>query len=147
MLTVVLNLIWLVLAGLWLAVTYALSGLALMITIIGIPFGIQAFKLAGFALWPFGRAVVPTPGSSPVLSGVGNLLWVVLIGWWLALLHVVIGVLLCITLIGVPLGMAVFRMTGLALWPFGRTVVDLSAIGTMPPGSYQVNPRPPSLPG
>ena len=65
-LTVVLNLIWLVLAGLWLAVTYALSGLALMITIIGIPFGIQAFKLAGFALWPVGRAVVPTPGSSPV---------------------------------------------------------------------------------
>lgn len=141
--SVVLNLIWLFLAGFWLAFTYVGIGLVLFLTIIGIPFGVQAFKLAVFAVWPFGRVVVPAPGSSGVVSGLGNLVWVVLVGWWLALIHIVLGVVLCITIIGIPLGLALFKMTGLALWPFGRTIVDLASLNHIPPGSYTVATRPP----
>ena len=144
MLTIVFNLIWLFFAGFWLALTYVGIGLALFITIIGIPFGIQAFKLAVFAVWPFGRVVVPTDGSSSVVSGLGNLIWVVLVGWWLALLHVLLGLLLCITIIGIPFGLALFKMTGLALWPFGRTIVDAASLLQIPPGSYTVATPPPA---
>ncbi len=146
MLHVILNLLWLILAGFPLAMTYAGIGLVLCITIIGIPFGIQAFKLAVFAVWPFGRVVVPAPGSSPVVSGLANLVWVVLVGWWLALLHVVFGLLLCLTIIGIPLGLALFKMTGLALWPFGRTIVDQATLHQVPPGSYVVSTGPPASP-
>lgn len=138
MLNVIFNLIWLFFAGFWLAFTYVGIGLVLFITIIGIPFGIQAFKLAVFAVWPFGRVVVPADGSPSVVSGLGNLIWVVLVGWWLALLHVLLGLLLCITIIGIPFGLALFKMTGLALWPFGRTIVDAASLQQLPPGSYTV---------
>jgi Inner membrane component domain len=87
----VLNIIWLVLAGLWLAIAYVIAGLLLCITIIGIPFGGQSFKLAGYALWPFGRVLVPTPTRHQGLSVLGNILWFILAGWWLALAHLVTG--------------------------------------------------------
>lgn len=138
MFRIILNVIWLVFAGVELALGYVIGGVVMMITIIGIPFGIQAFKLAGFALWPFGRAVVPAPESSGVLSAIGNVLWVVLVGWWLALAHVVFGVALCLTIIGIPMGIASFKMTGMALWPFGRTIVDRATIQQVPEGSYTV---------
>ncbi|HEY7822594.1 MAG TPA: YccF domain-containing protein [Acidimicrobiia bacterium] len=143
MFRVLLNLIWLVLAGMELAIGYAIGGLVMMLTIVGIPFGIQAFKLAGFTLWPFGRAVVPDEGSG-FFSGVGNVLWLILVGWWLAAAHLVFGVLLCLTLIGIPMGIASFRMAGLALWPMGRRIVDLSSVGSLPEEAHTVGRRPPS---
>lgn len=138
MFRVILNLIWLVFAGIELAVGYALGGVFMMITIVGIPFGIQAFKLAGFALWPFGRAAIPTADRSAVLSGIGNVLWVILVGWWLALAHIIFGIILCLTIIGIPMGIASFKMTGLALWPFGRTIVDRSSLEHLPEGTLTV---------
>ncbi len=119
-----LNLLWLVLAGWWLALAYVVAGVINIVLIITIPAGIQAFKLAGFALWPFGRAVVPIPGRSPTISAIMNIIWLVTGGFWLALAHVVAGVLLMITIIGIPLGVASMKMAGLALVPFGKTVVD-----------------------
>jgi uncharacterized membrane protein YccF (DUF307 family) len=117
------NVLWFVLAGIWLAIGYALAGLVMCITIIGIPFGIQAFKLAGFALWPFGREVVNRPGGG-CLETVFNVIWLVLFGWEIFLAHLVAGALLCITVIGIPFGIQAFKLSVLALWPFGREIVD-----------------------
>lgn len=137
MMRTLLNVIWLVFAGVELAVGYVVGGTLMMLTIVGIPFGIQAFKLAGFALWPFGRAVVPS--ETGVFTFVGNVIWMLLAGWWLALAHMVVGLLLLVTIIGIPLGVASMRMAGLALWPFGRTIVDRSAYATtLPEGSHAV---------
>ena len=123
------NILWLVLAGFWLAVGYAVAGVILFMTIIGIPFGVQSFKLAGYSLWPFGRVVVTDPDASSALGCVGNILWFVLAGWWLAIAHVVTGLALIVTIIGIPLGVANFKLALLALVPFGKTVVPLDAIG------------------
>ncbi|MBW3593774.1 MAG: YccF domain-containing protein [Actinobacteria bacterium] len=125
----VLNVVWLVLSGIWLALGYVIAAILMAITIIGIPFAAQALKLAGYALWPFGRTLVPSPGRSKSLSVIGNGLWFVLAGWWLALAHLFPGILLCITIIGIPLGVASFKMAGAALVPFGKEVVELSALG------------------
>ncbi len=123
------NLVWLVLAGFWLAIGYVTAGIANCLTIIGIPFGIQAFKLAGFALWPFGRAVVRDPRRDAALSTLGNVIWLVLGGAVLALAHLLLGLLLCLTVIGIPLGLASMKMARLALTPFGRRVVPIAAAG------------------
>ena len=117
------NLLWLILAGIWLAIGYVFAGVLCCITIIGIPFGVQSFKLAGYALWPFGRVVVHRPDSGGV-SVIANIIWLVLGGIWLALGHVIAGLLLCITIIGIPFGIASFKMAGLALVPFGKEIVD-----------------------
>lgn len=140
MFRLILNVIWLVFAGIELAIGFVIGGLVMMITIIGIPFGLQAFKLAGFALWPFGRAVVPAPQASGVLSAIGNVLWVILVGWWLALGHVVFGIVLCLTIIGIPMGIASFKMTSMALWPFGRTIVDRATLDILPSEALTVGP-------
>ena len=134
----VLNVIWLVLAGLWLAVAYAIAGLLLCITIIGIPFGVQAFKLGAYALWPFGRLLVPSPTRLRGLSVVANILWFVLAGWWLALAHHVTGILLCLTIIGIPLGVADFKMAGAALVPFGKEIVRTTDLAQPPSGAITV---------
>lgn len=138
MIKLILNIIWLVFAGIELAVGYIIGGLVMMITIIGIPLGVQAFKLAGFALWPFGRAVVPNPDSSAIGSGLANLLWLILVGWWLAAAHFIFGIMLCLTIIGIPMGLASFKMAGLALTPFGKTIVDRSTLSVLPPESHTV---------
>lgn len=117
------NVLWLVFAGVWLAASYALSGLLMCLTIIGIPFGIQAFKLAGFVLWPFGRRVVPNPTSDGVLEIIFNVIWLVLVGWGIFVTHLVAGAVLCLTIIGIPFGIQSFKLSVLALWPFGRSVV------------------------
>ncbi len=119
----VLNVVWLVLAGFWLALGYLLAAILLAITIIGLPFAKQSLKLSRYALWPFGRALVQSPTRYRKLSTVGNVLWFVLAGWWLALTHVVTGIALCVTIIGIPLGIADFKMAGAALVPFGRQIV------------------------
>jgi uncharacterized membrane protein YccF (DUF307 family) len=117
------NILWLVLAGIWLAIGYTVAGLLMCITIIGIPFGIQAFKLAGFVLWPFGRTVVAKPEALGVLDIIFNVLWLFLVGWELFLVSIAAGILLCITIIGIPFGIQAFKLSLLALWPFGRIVV------------------------
>jgi uncharacterized membrane protein YccF (DUF307 family) len=122
------NILWLVLAGFWLAVGYAIAGILLCITVIGIPFGVQSFKLAGYSLWPFGRVVVTDPDASAALGFIGNVLWLILAGWWLAIAHIVTGILLLLTIIGIPLGVANFKLALLALVPFGKTVVPIDHV-------------------
>lgn len=117
------NVLWLLLAGIWLACGYCLGGLLLCATIIGIPFGVQAFKLAAFSLWPFGRDAVPAAGSGGFFEVLFNLLWLVLFGWGLFVAHVIAGLLLCVTIIGIPFGVQAFKLSVLSLLPFGRTIV------------------------
>jgi uncharacterized membrane protein YccF (DUF307 family) len=119
---IVLNIIWLVLSGLWLAIGYALAGVVMCVLIITIPFGIQAFKLAGYSLWPFGRTVVKRADAGGA-SLIGNILWLVLAGWWLALVHIAAAFLLAITIIGLPLAIANLKLVPVALLPFGREIV------------------------
>jgi uncharacterized membrane protein YccF (DUF307 family) len=118
------NVLWFVLAGLWLAIGYLFAALLMFILIITIPFALQAVKLAVFALWPFGRTVVKRPDAGAP-SLIGNVLWLVLAGWWLALGHLITGILLCITIIGIPLGLGNFKLIPISLWPFGREIVPI----------------------
>ncbi len=120
------NIIWFLLSGLWMAIAWAFWGLLCCITIIGIPFGIQCFKLAGFMLWPFGRTVVKDPNASS-LGILGNILWFIP-GLILAISHFISGVALCITIIGIPFGIQNFKFMPLALFPFGKTVVDQHSV-------------------
>jgi uncharacterized membrane protein YccF (DUF307 family) len=120
----ILNLIWLILCGWWMALLYMVAGIVMCILIITIPFGLQAFKLAGFMLWPFGRTVVRRPEAGAA-SVFGNVLWIVLVGWELALGHLVSAVLLAITIIGIPLALANLKLVPISLAPFGRTVVPV----------------------
>jgi uncharacterized membrane protein YccF (DUF307 family) len=133
-----LNIIWLVLAGVWLALGYLFAAVLMAITIIGIPFAVQAVKLAGFALWPFGRTLIPAANRLKGLSVIANVLWFILAGWWLALAHLFAGILLCLTIIGIPLGVASFKMAGAALVPFGKEIVRLSELGSPPAGAVVV---------
>ncbi len=119
------NILWLVLGGFWLAVAYVMAGLVNVVLIITIPFGVQSFKLAGYALWPFGRVVVDRPDRSVGLSTLGNVIWLIFGGLWLALAHVFVGLVMMITVVGFPLGVASFKMAGLAIAPFGRQIVSL----------------------
>ncbi len=123
----ILNVIWLVLCGFWMAVGYLLAALVMFILIITIPFALQAVKLASFAFWPFGRTLVKRPDAGAP-SAIGNVIWLILAGWWLALGHLVTGVLLCITIIGIPLGIANFKLIPVALWPFGREIVPIDEV-------------------
>ncbi len=118
------NVLWLLLAGLWLAIGYVVAGILNCLTIIGIPFGIASFRLANYTLWPFGRTVVARPTAGG-LSFLGNVLWFFLGGVWMALAHLIVGLLLCVTIIGIPFGLACFRMAALALAPLGKRIVPV----------------------
>ncbi|GAA1669822.1 YccF domain-containing protein [Streptomyces yatensis] len=117
-----LNLIWLLIAGLWMAILYVFAGVLLFLTIIGIPFALASWRIAGFALWPFGRTAVPRRDAGAA-SCVGNVLWLVLAGWWLALGHLLTGIALCLTIIGIPLGLANFKLIPISLAPLGHEIV------------------------
>jgi uncharacterized membrane protein YccF (DUF307 family) len=121
---ILLNLIWLVFGGLVLAFAYAVVALVMFVLIITIPFGIASARIALFCLWPFGRTIVRRPDAGAG-SLIGNVVWVVLAGWWLALGHVITGVLMCLTIIGIPLGLANFKLIPVSLTPFGRDIVDI----------------------
>lgn len=121
------NILWLILGGLAMAIGYALAGLVMFVLIITIPFGLQAFKLAGFALWPFGRVMVDTPEAGGVARTVGNIIWVLLAGIWLALAHLFWALTLAITIIGIPFAVANVKLAGAVLVPFGRTVMSKEA--------------------
>ena len=123
----ILNLLWLVLAGLWMFLAYTLVGVLWCITIIGIPFGIASFRIGLFALWPFGRTVVKKPGAGAP-SGIGNVIWFILSGVWLAIGHAVTGALLCITVIGIPLGLANFKLIPVSLFPLGKDIVSTKSL-------------------
>ncbi len=116
------NILWLLLGGLIMAILWFLAGVLVCITIIGIPFGIQCFKFAGFVLWPFGRQVdVGHFGFGGLL---GNIIWIILLGWELCILHLIIGLVLCITIIGIPFGIQHFKMAMLAIVPFGARIIS-----------------------
>jgi uncharacterized membrane protein YccF (DUF307 family) len=119
-----LNVIWFVLAGVWLAIGYAFAALIMFILIITIPFGVAALRIGVFALWPFGKTVVRR-GDAGAGSAIGNVIWFLLAGWWLIIGHLVTGVLLCLTIIGIPLGLANFKLIPVTLRPFGRDIVSI----------------------
>jgi uncharacterized membrane protein YccF (DUF307 family) len=121
---VILNVIWLVFEGLWMAIAYALAGLVAFVLIITIPFGIAAFRIAGYVLWPFGRTIDRRP-SAGLASLIGNIIWIILFGWWLAVGHLVSGILLCLTIIGIPLGLASFKIIPITLLPLGVRIVPV----------------------
>lgn len=123
MLRLILNVIWLVLSGFWLALAYAFFGVLLCITIVGFPFGYQLFKMAGYALWPFGRTVVKRSADGPTLSTVGNILWLPG-GLIIAIVHVVSAIASAITIIGIPFAIANLKMAWIAFTPFGRVIMD-----------------------
>ncbi|WP_236797037.1 YccF domain-containing protein [Amycolatopsis sp. GM8] len=118
----ILNIIWLVLCGFWMAVGYIVAGIVCCVLIVTIPFGIASFRIANYAFWPFGRTVVDRrdAGAGSLL---GNIIWIVFAGWWLALGHIVTGALLCLTIIGIPLGIANFKLVPISLVPLGREIV------------------------
>ncbi|MDV7133563.1 YccF domain-containing protein [Williamsia muralis] len=130
----ILNVIWLVLCGFWMALGYVAAGIICCILIITIPFGIASFRIAAYALWPFGRTVVRKP-TAGVGSAIGNVIWLIFAGIWLAIGHVVTGIALCLTIIGIPLGIASFKMVPVSLLPLGAEIVDSDEVGviTAPP--------------
>ncbi|AXY50799.1 YccF domain-containing protein [Rhodococcus ruber] len=121
---ILLNIIWLVFGGLWLALGYFVAGLICFVLIITIPFGIAAFRIGVYALWPFGKTVVdkPTAGAG---SLIGNVIWVVVAGIWLALGHVVTAIAMAITIIGIPLALANLKMVPISLMPLGKDIVPV----------------------
>jgi len=121
----ILNLIWLILCGWWMAILYVIAGIIcfiLFFLIITIPFGIAAFRIASYVIWPFGRSIVMRREAG-IGSLIGNIIWIILIGWWLALGHLTSGIALCLTIIGIPLGLADFKMIPISLIPLGVRIV------------------------
>lgn len=126
----ILNVIWLVFCGVWMAIAYAAAGLVAFVLIITIPFGIAAFRIAGYVLWPFGRSI-EVRRDAGLGSVIGNIIWIVLFGWWLALGHLTTGIALCLTIIGIPLGLANFKIIPISLVPLG---VEIVPSGQLYPG-------------
>ena len=118
-----LNVIWLVFGGVWLALGYVVAGVVCCILIITIPFGIASFRIAGYALWPFGSTVVSKP-TAGVGTAVGNVIWFIVAGVWLAIGHLVTALAQAITIIGIPLAIANLKMIPLSLAPLGKDIVD-----------------------
>ena len=119
----VLNVIWLLLCGIWMAIGYVVAGIICCLLIITTPFGIASFRIANYALWPFGRTLVDRPHTG-ALSAIGNVVWIIFAGWWLALGHIVTGIALMITIIGIPLALANFKLIPVSLLPLGREIVS-----------------------
>lgn len=122
-----LNIIWVIFSGFWLFLGWMLAGVVMCILIITIPFGLQAFKIGLFSLWPFGRTVVKKE-TAGAWSVVGNVIWLILAGWWLAIGYIVTAAALAITIIGIPLAIGNIKLVPVALWPFGREIVETDEI-------------------
>lgn len=135
-----LNVVWLLFAGFWLALAYALAALLSVVFVVTIPFALPALRLAGYALWPFGRVVVTKP-SAGTGSAVVNVVWFLVAGWWLALAHVLSAAALAATIIGIPLALADLKMALLAVAPYGRQVVDRRSIPPSAEIAHAVVPR------
>jgi uncharacterized membrane protein YccF (DUF307 family) len=136
-LSLVLNLLWMFFGGIWMAVAWLIAAAIMAITIIGLPWARAAFNIASYTLLPFGRKAVSRSdylgeeniGTGP-LGFLGNLIWLILAGWWLALGHLVTAILLAVMIIGIPFAWAHLKLAGLALWPIGKMIVDA---GDVPP--------------
>ena len=126
MLRTLLNVIWLVLCGIWMALGYALAGVICCLLVVTIPFGLASFRIANFALWPFGRTLVPRPRAGAP-STVGNVIWFLVAGWWLALGHVITAISLAVTIIGIPLALANLKLIPVSLVPLGKEIVPVDA--------------------
>ena len=132
-----LNLLWILFGGLAMALGWAIAGVVMAITIIGIPWARAAISIAKYALLPFGSKAVSRAehtgqedvGTGP-LGTIGNIIWLILAGWWLALGHLIFAVILFITIIGIPFGWAHLKLAGLALWPIGKMIVPADAMPT-----------------
>lgn len=135
MLRTLLNVIWLVLCGIWMALGYVLAGVICCLLVVTIPFGLASFRIANFALWPFGRTLVPRPRAGAP-SIVGNVIWFLVAGWWLALGHVITAISLAVTIIGIPLALANLKLIPVSLVPLGKEIVPVEA-GPVP-GGYRV---------
>ncbi|MFE0590142.1 YccF domain-containing protein [Micromonospora echinospora] len=124
MIRFLLNLLWLVFgSGIVLGIGYGIAALVCFALVVTIPFGVASLRLAAYSLWPFGRTLVDKPDAG-LPSGFANVVWLLVAGWWLALAHVVAGVAQCVTIVGIPFGLANFKLVPAALWPLGRQVVD-----------------------
>ena len=123
--SLLLNVLWIVFGGLWMAAGWLIAALIMVITIIGIPWARAALTIAAYTLLPFGHRVVdrPTGIASGPLGFLGNLIWLILAGWWLALGHLITALGLAITIIGLPFAWAHLKLAGLALWPIGKDIV------------------------
>lgn len=121
-----LNIIWLVFGGLWLALGYVLAGFVCCILVVTIPWGIASFRIAGYALWPFGRTVVDKPGGAGVATTLGNVIWLLVAGIWIAIAHVTSAIAMAITIIGIPLAIANLKLIPVSLMPLGRQIVPTS---------------------
>ena len=122
--SILMNILWLLLGGICIAVEYVVASLGMMVTIIGIPFGLQTLKLSLLALCPFGKEIQATPQAGGCLSVIMNILWILIGGIWISLSHLVFGIVLCITVIGIPFGLQHFKLAKLALTPFGKTIIE-----------------------
>ena len=127
----VLNVIWLLLGGVWLAIGYALAGVIACLLIVTIPVGIASFRMARYVLWPFGSAVVPKPGAGAA-SAVMNVVWLVTCGWWLALGHIITALAQSLTIVGVAVAVVNLKLLPVTLMPFGKQIVDADRL---PPGT------------
>ena len=114
----ILNIIWLLFCGIWMAIAYFFAGLVCFILIITIPFGIASWRIANYVLWPFGRTI-DRRETAGVASLIGNIIWIILFGWWLAIGHLVFGIAMCLTIIGIPLGLASFKIIPISIMPLG----------------------------
>jgi len=130
-LSFLLNLLWIVFGGLWMALGWVVAAVIMAITIIGLPWARAAFNIASYTLLPFGRKAVSRAehlGTHDIGTGpiglLGNIVWLVLAGWWLALGHLLTAILLAVTIIGIPFAWAHFKLAGIALWPIGKMIVD-----------------------
>ena len=135
----VLNVIWLIFGGLWLALGYLVAALICFVLIITIPFGFASLRIASYALWPFGRTIVAKPGARPGAL-VGNIIWIVLFGWWLALGHLISAVAMAVTIIGIPLAIADLKLIPVSLLPLGKEIVPTDQARQVPP-PYNVGSR------
>lgn len=117
-----LNIIWLVFAGFWLAVGYVVAGIVCCVLVVTIPFGIASFRIAGYVLWPFGRTVVDKP-SAGAWSAIGNVVWLVVAGLWLAVGHILTAIPLFVSVIGIPMGVANLKLVPVSLMPLGKMIV------------------------
>ena len=118
------NILWLLFGGIFIALEYLVSSMILIVSIIGIPFGIQTLKLAALALWPFGKEIRYTEQAPGCLATVMNVIWLLIGGIWICLTHVIFGLLFGITIIGIPFARQHFKLAGLALAPFGKEIIN-----------------------
>jgi uncharacterized membrane protein YccF (DUF307 family) len=127
------NILWFILAGVWLAIGYVIAGILAFVLIVTIPFGIASFRLAAFVIWPFGRTTV-WKRDAGIWSLIGNIVWIIFFGWELALVHLFTGLLLMVTIIGIPFGIACWKMIPLSLFPLGRQIVSIDSVDHDPYG-------------